>query len=56
MRCRFTCLIAICLLLYASTAHAQGEWRARIVDVADADTVTAEPVNGGDRVKIRYTA
>jgi endonuclease YncB( thermonuclease family) len=28
-------------------------WQARVVAVADGDTVTVEPAEGGDRVKIR---
>ena len=28
-------------------------WEARVVEVTDGDTITVEPANGGDRVKIR---
>jgi endonuclease YncB( thermonuclease family) len=28
-------------------------WRGRVVDVADGDTITVEPLEGGDRVRIR---
>jgi endonuclease YncB( thermonuclease family) len=28
-------------------------WEARVVDVADGDTVTVEPVKGGERIKVR---
>ena len=38
------------LLLLASTAHA---WPARIVDVTDGDTITVEPAEGGNRIKVR---
>jgi endonuclease YncB( thermonuclease family) len=44
-------LFALCLcLLFASPALA---WEARVVDVADGDTITVEPVRGGDRIKVR---
>jgi endonuclease YncB( thermonuclease family) len=46
-------ICAVCLLCLSATAWAAPAWQARIVDVADGDTLTAEPVNGGDRVKIR---
>ena len=28
-------------------------WEARVVDVADGDTITVEPAKGGNRVKVR---
>lgn len=28
-------------------------WDGRVVDVADGDTITVEPIKGGDRVKVR---
>lgn len=28
-------------------------WNGRVVDVADGDTITVEPVRGGSRVKVR---
>jgi endonuclease YncB( thermonuclease family) len=36
------------LLAYPACA-----WEARVVSVADGDTITVEPERGGDRVKIR---
>jgi endonuclease YncB( thermonuclease family) len=47
---------ALILLLTGVAPIAAGAaeaWRARIVDVADGDTITAEPAEGGDRIKIR---
>jgi endonuclease YncB( thermonuclease family) len=42
----------ICGFLLALSAQAQA-WEARIVAVADGDTITAEPIKGGERIKIR---
>lgn len=38
------------MLLSALPAFA---WEGRVVDVADGDTITVEPIKGGDRVKVR---
>lgn len=42
-------VISFCLL-QTFICHA---WPARVVHVADGDTITVEPLHGGDRVKIR---
>lgn len=42
--------LILIFLLYCSTAYA---WPARVVAVADGDTITVEPLEGGDRIKIR---
>lgn len=41
---------ALFMLLTVLPAFA---WEGRVVDVADGDTITVEPVNGGARVKVR---
>lgn len=42
-----------CLLfIFNSTCFAHA-WQARVVSVADGDTITVEPVVGGERVKVR---
>ena len=46
----FVCSTFITFLVCVAPAHA---WPARVVAVADGDTITVEPVAGGDRVKIR---
>ncbi|MDR0339921.1 MAG: thermonuclease family protein [Desulfovibrio sp.] len=43
-------IFLIALLLSASPAFA---WEARVVGVADGDTITVEPAVGGDRVRVR---
>jgi endonuclease YncB( thermonuclease family) len=47
--------VAILLvLLNGNFAAATGKaWQGRVVAVADGDTLTVEPVGGGDRIKIR---
>lgn len=40
------------LLLCAIAAPCHG-WPARVVAVADGDTITVEPVDGGERVRVR---
>lgn len=42
--------IILTLLLLPIPAWA---WEARVVAVADGDTLTVEPVSGGDRIKVR---
>lgn len=42
--------IAVILLSLVTVAHA---FEARVVSVADGDTITVEPARGGRRVKIR---
>jgi endonuclease YncB( thermonuclease family) len=45
---------ALLVLLGENFAQsAEKTWQARVVAVADGDTITVEPVNGGDRTKIR---
>jgi endonuclease YncB( thermonuclease family) len=44
---------AALLLLTASSVPAAEVWRGRVVDVIDGDTLTVEPIEGGDRVRIR---
>ena len=41
------------ILLVLFTCQLACAWPARVVHVADGDTITVEPVEGGDRVKIR---
>lgn len=41
------------LLLIALLALPALAWEGRVVSVADGDTITVEPINGGERVKIR---
>ena len=43
-------LFLLCLLLVSSPAHAA---QYRVVAVADGDTITVEPVQGGDRASVR---
>ena len=43
-------IFALSLLVLSVSALA---WEARVVDVADGDTITVEPIQGGNRVKIR---
>jgi len=38
------------LLLFAVSAHAE---EYRVVAVSDGDTITVEPIHGGDRAKVR---
>lgn len=45
-------LAAMALLLLLCPTPAQA-WLARVVAVADGDTITVEPVEGGERVKVR---
>ena len=40
----------LAILLAPSSAHA---WPARVVSVSDGDTITVEPPEGGDRIKVR---
>lgn len=42
--------LAFLLVLFSLPAFG---WEARVVSVADGDTITVEPIEGGDRVKIR---
>lgn len=42
--------LAFLLVIFPLPAFA---WEARVVSVADGDTITVEPLEGGDRVKIR---
>lgn len=44
--------VFFCLCWLALTCNASA-WDARVVDVTDGDTVIVEPINGGDRIKIR---
>jgi endonuclease YncB( thermonuclease family) len=44
------CILCSFLLVLSAPALA---WKARVVEVADGDTITVEPAQGGDRVKIR---
>lgn len=46
-------IILVLALALNTIAHAQDQWQARVVDVTDGDTIVVEPINGGDRVKIR---
>jgi endonuclease YncB( thermonuclease family) len=34
-------------------AHPVRAWEARVIGVADGDTITVEPAGGGDRVRVR---
>jgi endonuclease YncB( thermonuclease family) len=43
---------ATAVLLFMATAPAFA-WEARVVHVADGDMITVEPVQGGDRIKVR---
>ena len=43
-------ILSLSLLALSTPALA---WEARIVDVADGDTITVEPAEGGERIKIR---
>lgn len=43
-------LALLCLVLLVSPCHA---WQARVVAVSDGDTITVEPLTGGQRAKIR---
>ena len=43
-------LLVILLCAIAIPCHA---WPARVVAVTDGDTITVEPIEGGERVKIR---
>jgi endonuclease YncB( thermonuclease family) len=50
----YIALAAILLLLLASPSVPAAEvWHGRVVDVVDGDTITVEPADGGDRVRIR---
>ena len=40
----------LCLLLVIPVAHAE---QFRVVAVSDGDTLTVEPIEGGDRAKVR---
>ena len=42
--------ISVSTFMSTSAAHA---WPARVVAVTDGDTITVEPLDGGDRVKVR---
>jgi endonuclease YncB( thermonuclease family) len=42
----------LCLSLLALSVPSLA-WEARVVSVADGDTITIEPPQGGDRVKVR---
>lgn len=46
-------LLAPSVLLIFLTALPALAWEGRVVDVADGDTITIEPIGGGDRVKVR---
>lgn len=43
----------IFVLALNCTSHAQETWTARVVSVDDGDTITVEPVPGGNQVTIR---
>ena len=43
-------LLVLCLLLVIPAAHAE---QYRVVAVSDGDTITVEPIHGGDRAKVR---
>ena len=43
-------IIALCILLLPAPAWA---WPARVVAVSDGDTITVEPTDGGNRIKVR---
>jgi Micrococcal nuclease (thermonuclease) homologs len=43
-------LLVILLCVIATPCHA---WSARVVAVTDGDTITVEPIDGGERIKIR---
>ena len=47
-KCLF--LLALCLFLAVPVAHAEPY---RVVGVADGDTITVEPISGGERTKVR---
>lgn len=40
-------------LLFLSSTFSAFAWEGRVVDVADGDTITVEPAEGGDRIKVR---
>jgi endonuclease YncB( thermonuclease family) len=42
----------LCSFLLVLSAPAVA-WEARVVNVADGDTITIEPIEGGDRAKVR---
>jgi endonuclease YncB( thermonuclease family) len=44
---------SLCLSLLVLSVQALA-WEARVVAVADGDTITVEPPQGGDRVKVRF--
>ena len=46
-------LCIILLLIFSLLPEQALAWEARVVAVADGDSITVEPVSGGDRVKIR---
>lgn len=46
-------LLAPSVLLILLMALPALAWEGRVVAVADGDTITVEPVKGGDRVKVR---
>ena len=47
---KLLCIVLLFLALFASTAFA---WEARVVHVYAGDIIHVEPVNGGDRVRVR---
>jgi len=50
MKNRLVLFLGICLLLVIPAAYAA---QYRVVNVFDGDTLTVEPVQGGDRIKVR---
>lgn len=50
---QFYCRILLTVALVVFFPFRADGWEARVVAVSDGDTITVEPVTGGDRVKIR---
>ena len=50
---RFCFKIFLAFVLIALSFSPALAWEARVVAVSDGDTITVEPVEGGDRIKIR---
>lgn len=53
MRYKIFGVLVHSLVIYSFFASLVYAWPARVVHVADGDTITVEPAEGGDRVKIR---
>ena len=45
--------LLVVIIILAALAPAAQAWEARVVGVADCDTITVEPVQGGARTKVR---